>query len=65
VAYEDLARSRDDELRRIFAFLEVPFASVSTVMKKQIRTPAREVVDNYSQLKESFQHTPWRRFFEQ
>jgi LPS sulfotransferase NodH len=64
VTYEDLAESRDDELRRICSFLDVPFAQVSTVMKKQIQAPAREIVDNFSQLKESFQHTKWSAFFD-
>jgi len=64
LVYEDLVAAREPQLRSIFAFLDIPCMSVSTIMKKQIRAPAHEIVENYSQLKESFRHTEWNSFFE-
>ncbi len=64
VFYEDLVENGEAELARIFSFLGVPFQPVSTIMKKQIVSPVAAIVDKYSQLKESFQSTRWRHFFE-
>ena len=65
VHYEDLVADRQHQLKRIFTFLDVPFEPVSTIMAKQIVAPAYEVVANYGQLKESFQHTRWSGFFQE
>lgn len=63
--YEDLVADRQQQLQRIFTFLDVPFEPVSTIMAKQIVAPAHEVVANYGQLKESFRGTRWSGFFEE
>jgi LPS sulfotransferase NodH len=64
VVYEDLAENRQGTLTTIFAFLNIPYQPVSTIMKKQIVAPASEIVDNYRQLKECFRDTRWNAFFD-
>ncbi len=66
VIYEDLVGKQQDTLQRIFAFLKVPYESVTTrtSMKKQNLASPRETVDNYEQLKSYFRNTRWDVFFE-
>jgi len=64
VIYEDLIEKQQDTLERIFAFLKVPFESVTTRMKKQNLASPRETIDNYEQLKSYFRNTRWDVFFE-
>jgi LPS sulfotransferase NodH len=64
VTYDDLVEHRDDELRRIFTFLNVPDRLVSTRMQKQNLVAASECVDNYGELKRCFEHSRWSVFFE-
>jgi LPS sulfotransferase NodH len=64
VSYEELASDREQTLRKVFAFLNVPYQQVSTRMKKQRLTPAAESVSNYAELKECFTASPWEPFFE-
>ena len=64
ITYEDLVDRRDEVLRRLFAFLNVPYEPVSTHMKKQSRVPASARVENYGELKKSFERSKWSMFFE-
>jgi LPS sulfotransferase NodH len=64
VTYEALAEKQDDTMEQIFAFLKVPYAPVTTRMKKQNLTPPWEAVANYDQLKTYFRNTKWNAFFE-
>jgi LPS sulfotransferase NodH len=64
VIYEDLIEKQQDTLQRIFAFLKVPYKSVTTRMKKQNLASPRETIDNYEQLKSYFRNTSWDVFFE-
>jgi LPS sulfotransferase NodH len=64
LTYEDLLGSRERELERIARFLNVPEVPVSTRMQKQIRSPASEVVANYTELKDCFKQTKWYVFFD-
>jgi LPS sulfotransferase NodH len=64
VSYEALAERQDDTMEEIFAFLKVPYAPVTTRMKKQNLTPPCEAVANYDQLKNYFRDTKWNVFFE-
>jgi LPS sulfotransferase NodH len=64
VWYEELLDRRDDVLRRIFTFLDVPYEPVSTRMQKQNTVPASARIDNYRELKQSFEHSKWSVFFE-
>jgi LPS sulfotransferase NodH len=64
VIYEDLIEKQQDTLQRIFAFLKVPYESVTTRMQKQNLASPRETVDNYEQLKSYFRNTGWDVFFE-
>jgi LPS sulfotransferase NodH len=64
VIYEDLIEKQQDTLQQIFAFLKVPYKSVTTRMKKQNLASPREAIDNYEQLKSYFRSTRWDVFFE-
>ena len=64
VIHEDLIEKQQDTMQRIFAFLKVPYESVTTRMKKQNPASPRETVDNYEQLKNYFRNTRWDVFFE-
>ncbi len=64
VIHEDLIEKQQDTMQRIFAFLKVPYESVTTRMKKQNLASPRETVDNYEQLKSYFRNTRWDVFFE-
>ena len=64
VIYEDLIEKQQATLQRIFAFLKVPYQSVTTRMKKQNPASPRETVANYEQLKSYFRNTRWDVFFE-
>jgi LPS sulfotransferase NodH len=64
VIHEDLIENQQDTMQRIFAFLKVPYASVTTRMKKQNLESPREAIENYGQLKSYFRNTRWDVFFE-
>jgi LPS sulfotransferase NodH len=64
VSYEELVHDREEVLRRVFRFLNVPYQPVQTRMKKQRLAPLSESVANYNQLKQSFEGTSWYTFFE-
>lgn len=63
IVYENLLEKREEELRRVFAFLNVPYHLLSTRLEKQILAPVSELVENYSQLRQYFQQTKWSAFF--
>jgi LPS sulfotransferase NodH len=64
VTYDELTEARDDVLARIFAFLDVPNMPVSTILKKQLHAPPRDLVEGYGQLRDYFRDTRWHFFFE-
>ena len=64
VIHEDLIENQQDTMQRIFAFLKIPYESVTTRMKKQNLESPRESIDNYEQLKSYFRNTRWDVFFE-
>jgi LPS sulfotransferase NodH len=64
VIHEDLIENQQNTMQRIFAFLNVPYESVTSRMKKQNPASPRETVDNYEQLKSYFRNTRWDVFFE-
>jgi LPS sulfotransferase NodH len=64
VTYEALVEGRDEQLREIARFLNVPCLPVSTRMRKQIGAPVSQVIANYGELKDWFCQTRWQAFFE-
>jgi LPS sulfotransferase NodH len=64
VVYEDLVEQPQETLSRVFEFLNVPWHSVTTRMRKQRSAPVREIVRNYGELKESCRNTRWASYFE-
>jgi len=65
VYYERLAAERQTECDRTLDFLGVSGRPLTTSMKKQRKSPLREVIDNYDELEEHFAGTEWARFFEE
>jgi hypothetical protein len=61
--YEALVARNSDEVDRVFDFLGVPPAPVTSPMKKQLRRPKCEVVENYDALCEAFQGTRYAELF--
>lgn len=64
IIYEDLIEKQQETLQRIFTFLNVPYQSVATRMKKQNLESPQEAIENYAQLKSYFRNTRWDVFFE-
>jgi len=63
--YENLVAERQAECDRILDFLSVRRRILTTPMKKQLKSPLSEVIDNYDMLKIHFDKTEWARFFEE
>lgn len=64
LAYEDLARDYEGEMRRVFDFLGVDYEAVRPSIHKQSRQTLAEAITNYDELKRQFAGTPWVEFFE-
>ena len=63
VTYEALVEGKDEVTAEIFNFLELPYAPVSTIMKKQNVSPLSQTVENFEALRESFKTSKWEQFF--
>ncbi len=64
LAYEDLARDYEGEMRRVQAFLGVDYEVVRPSIHKQSRQTLAEAITNYDELKQQFAGTLWAEFFE-
>lgn len=65
IYYEDILDDSHNQFRYILDFLQVPFFSLKTEMKKQNPENMRDLVINYDELKFYFQETEWQEFFEE
>lgn len=65
VAYEELARDYDGQMKLVQEFLGVPYSAVSPAIYKQSRQTLAEAISNYDELKAQFQATPWAAFFQE
>jgi hypothetical protein len=63
VYYEKIASDLQSEANRIFDFLGVSEKSVSAHLKKQIKRPKQEIIDNYEELFSYFADTPFASYF--
>jgi hypothetical protein len=63
VIYEDLTRDYAAEMRRILDFLGVEPEDVNPGTDKRPSRSLATQIENYAELKESFQGTPWQTFF--
>jgi hypothetical protein len=63
IVYEQLSREMDGEFRRIQEFLDVPYQPIKPTLSKRPRRPLSAQIENYAELKEQFQATPWADFF--
>lgn len=65
VSYENLAKSTESELQRVWAFLEVPTVPFSPGRhRKQERRSLSEIVENYEELREAVASTPYEEFLQ-
>lgn len=64
VTYEALVADRDHESRRVQDFLGVPLRPLQTDLRKQIRRPMAQVIENYAELTAALAATPWARYFD-
>lgn len=62
--YEDLAGDFDAEMRRVQAFLGVPYRPTRPRTYRQSHKPLSEAILNYDALREAFADTRWAGFFE-
>jgi LPS sulfotransferase NodH len=63
VEYQHVVEDGEKVLQKIFEFLHIPPAPLTTTLKKQIAHPVNELVTNYAELKQHFQNTQWSRYF--
>jgi LPS sulfotransferase NodH len=63
VIYEDLARNRDAEMRRVQAFLGVPYRPLEPETHRQSKESLSQAIANYAELKAQFAGTEWEAFF--
>jgi LPS sulfotransferase NodH len=64
LSYEDLVSDMDHETSRVQEFLGVPSRPLHTQMRKQIRRPMVDVIENYAELAREFADTPWAVYFD-
>ncbi|MFI5046065.1 MAG: sulfotransferase [Acidimicrobiia bacterium] len=64
LSYEDLVANMDHESLRVQEFLGVSSRPLYTGMRKQIRKPMAQVIENYAELKKEFVGTPWSAYFD-
>jgi hypothetical protein len=62
--YEDLVKSREQAIKAILNFLEVPTVPLETKSIKLETRPLSEVIINFEELRERFRGTEWGSFFE-
>jgi hypothetical protein len=62
--YEDLSKEYTREMKRVQNFLGVNYEMVQPSTYKQANQPLSEAIQNYFELKEKFNRTPWEAFFE-
>lgn len=65
LGYEDLSASRDATMREVFDFLDLPYYSSKTVMKKQNPEQMTDLLINYNELKQAFNSTKWAYLFKE
>lgn len=63
VIYENLTREYDAEMRRIQAFLGVEPEDVNPGTDKRPSRSLSSQIENYAEMKERFQGSPWKSFF--
>ncbi|MGA9532747.1 MAG: sulfotransferase [Anaerolineales bacterium] len=63
VHYEDLARERDVQMRRIQAFLGLPLVPTQPQTYKQSRKSLRDSISNFQELSDRFRGSDWESFF--
>ena len=65
VYYEDIVENIEKECKLILSFLNLNLSPLKTYAEKQIVEPMKELIDNYYELKKSFEGTEWYMFFDE
>jgi LPS sulfotransferase NodH len=64
LTYEQLVGDRNAMLQRVQEFLDVPVRPLTTNTKKQRKRPLSDAIDNYDDLRNELDGTPWETFFD-
>ena len=65
VNYENLAEQTGAVIEQTQYFLELPLLPVKPQTYKQSQLPLSAAIQNYGELKQTFQGTPWAQFFDE
>ncbi len=65
IFYEDLAADYEPEIHRLQRFLEVDPRPVKPQTYKQAQLPLSQAIENFAELRDRFQGSPWEGFFEE
>ena len=66
VFYEDFVDNFKESINEIYDFMGLPKVSDKNIRikhKKQNPEPLNQLIKNYSELKQSFENTPWQHYF--
>ncbi len=64
MTYEELVSGTEEEMGRVFRFLELPASPVHSTMSRQNKRLKSEVIENYAELKEAFSGTRYASLFD-
>jgi len=64
IYYEDIVNNPETQLKKVTDFLGLSYFQPETHLKKQNPEKLYELINNYDELKNYFEHTPWEAFFE-
>lgn len=65
ITYEALQKERNLVADQCFDFLQLPYSSVNTILKKQNSDRLEDVLVNFEELKTRFEGSPWQNYFDQ
>lgn len=65
VSFENLNIHTQDELEKVQQFFNLPLFKLHTALKRQNPEPLKNLISNYSVLKQQFANTEWSKFFEE
>jgi len=65
ITYEELVKQQDQTINQCWDFLQLPHSPVNTILKKQNSDRLEDTLINYEELKNTFEGSPWRIYFDQ
>lgn len=65
IIYEDILLGLDDQLNRIFSFINVKKAKTYSKMVKHTNEDLKKVITNFSEIKDQYVHTKYETMFDE